>query len=749
MSSLALLSLRRRIADFCRQKVATLLPPRDRARFETFALSLIDERKLTPRRGQGPDWDAISKTTGIDLESLRSARQGLAPGLDAIDRVVKVCPAIAPAPVAKRSEADAIRPPICPQTKVVPQSKNARSRPTPLRQAANDAWLEPDAFDEALDLHMRRNGETASSLLGAILGRGECFDVRTVNSWRQGRSSPRSVEALSLLPRIERRFDLPPGYFLALLPDPSRASTGHRAHGISRAEHRRLAWHLPDNFCQRPPREREEIVDWVRTVVIAGSTDYRRYQAAASKTPFGLRFTGVSKRQLRAGGDGETRVSSLRARAAPHKLDHEMQQLVSFKTATLTRLGYHRSGVWNPETASQKIEHLSLMFGALVARPNGPVRGAGVADDALTFALLIFPRVWDWYLEWRSQRRGFYTQWESEMLNVGVALTRKGTGWIRQSPELAERLRPILGLLSQDEIDTAVADWSGACQRFYEFGLARAKEVKRVSKVHRDPFEPILPILEAESPLGEYRKITDEILRLMPDGRRFPRAAAESARAYLMIRLGLHLGLRQKNLRQLLVCPRGGRPRSERALEDSKRGELRWSDRDEGWEVLVPAVAFKNSHSSFFGKKPYRLLLPDIGGLYAMIEDWIVRHRPVLLRDAADPHTFFVKTVKITSADAAYNQTTFYEAWRLTIQRYGIYNPYTGRGAIKGLLPHGPHNVRDVLATHILKQTGSYEQASYAIQDTPDTVAEHYGRFLPQDKAALAAQILNKVWLAA
>lgn len=91
-------------------------------------------------------------------------------------------------------------------------------------------------------------------------------------------------------------------------------------------------------------------------------------------------------------------------------------------------------------------------------------------------------------------------------------------------------------------------------------------------------------------------------------------------------------------------------------------------------------------------------------------------------------------------------QIRFCEAWRLTIQRYGIYNPYTGRGAVKGLLPHGPHNVRDVLATHILKQTGSYEQASYAIQVTPEMVAKHYGRFLPQDKAALAAQVLNKVW---
>lgn len=43
----------------------------------------------------------------------------------------------------------------------------------------------------------------------------------------------------------------------------------------------------------------------------------------------------------------------------------------------------------------------------------------------------------------------------------------------------------------------------------------------------------------------------------------------------------------------------------------------------------------------------------------------------------------------------------------------------------------------------------SYEQASYTIQDTPEMVAKHYGRFLPQDKAAMAAKILNRVWEAA
>ncbi len=110
------------------------------------------------------------------------------------------------------------------------------------------------------------------------------------------------------------------------------------------------------------------------------------------------------------------------------------------------------------------------------------------------------------------------------------------------------------------------------------------KEIQRIARVHRDPFEPIMPVLEAESPVGEYRKITEEIIRLMPDEELYPRPAAEAVRSFLMLRLGLHLGLRQKNLRQLMLCPRGQIPRSERVLEKMKRGEIRWSDRDGGWK---------------------------------------------------------------------------------------------------------------------------------------------------------------------
>lgn len=127
---------------------------------------------------------------------------------------------------------------------------------------------------------------------------------------------------------------------------------------------------------------------------------------------------------------------------------------------------------------------------------------------------------------------------------------------------------------------------------------------------------------------------------------------------------------------------------------------------------------------------------------------YIDRHRGVLLGSAWDPGTLFVKTVKTISHDAVYDSTKFYELadgdpalWHLQ----SLYRSRRDQGAAAARAAQCP----DILATHILKQTGSYERTSYAIQDTPDMVQQHYDRFLPPDKAALAAKILNQVGEAA
>jgi hypothetical protein len=232
----------------------------------------------------------------------------------------------------------------------------------------------------------------------------------------------------------------------------------------------------------------------------------------------------------------------------------------------------------------------------------------------------------------------------------------------------------------------------------------------------------------------------------MPDPKKDPLAVAQATRAYLMIRLAMHLGLRAKNLSQLLFTPRAGTPRGDRYLKEKRRGEFRWSERDRAWEVYIPSIAFKNWNSSFFRHAPYRAILPDLENLYFYVNEYAEKHRNVLLGGYDDPDTFFVRTLRSGRRSGEFTSGSFSSAWRRAIQLYGIFNPFTGRGAIQGLLPHGPNAIRDVIATHILKRSLSYELAAFALQDTVDTVRLHYCRFLPEEKSAVAAIVLNEVW---
>jgi hypothetical protein len=744
----------RKIAEFCECRFTTIFTEGEVRLLNGFLVDLLERAEYPPYRGSGLDLQSLSAMLDIDVERLRAHRAHLQPIFDAVAQEVSNV-ALRPARTASRSirskaNRSSTNPTDVPATSTEKVRKKPGVRPREIvefPEPLDATWKDPATLGEALQLQARRHGETIYHLYNAVVRPEDGVNRSTLISWGRGKKVPRAAISLEILGRIERRYRLPAGYFLSLSGTPDRAPGDFDLDNISPSERRRLAWHLPEDFNRRPSQEKAEILNWVRTVIISGSTDYRRYQAAASRQRYAVRFSCASG-PVRKSSPARTPEES-GVVIAPKRLNDEMADLLRFKTSTFATFGMQRNGVWGTETASQKVEHFGLWFGAFVAPPESKVQGLGVDPKILTFAMMIFPQVWDWYLHWRERRRGFYTKWEIDLLSIAAAICREETGWLRQSPRMGSSLRPIEGLVTEADINAVQSDWPAACDRMYKHARRRIKEIDRVARIHRDPFEPILPVLEAPSPVGEYRKITEEILRRMPDERHNARAAAEAVRAFLMLRIGLHTGLRQKNLRELMLCRPGTLPTSERKLEDLKRGELRWSSRDQGWEILIPSVAFKNANSSFFGSKPFRLILPDLGRLYELIEAWTERHREHLIGEAADPGTFFVKTAKMTSTNAAYCQNTFYEAWRTAIQRYGIYNPWTKRGAIEGLLPHGPHNVRDVLATHILKRTGSYEQASYAIQDTPDMVAQHYGRFLPQDKSEIAARILNQVWEAA
>ncbi|MCR6645798.1 MAG: hypothetical protein NVV62_15410 [Terricaulis sp.] len=413
----------------------------------------------------------------------------------------------------------------------------------------------PETFAEALDLQMRRHDETSDKLWRAIIRDGEILEPSTISAWRRGVKSPRFAQSFIYLARIEDRYALGEGYFRPLLPHQSRATCFQSLRSVTAAEQRRLAWHLPNDFASRSSRERAEILEWVRRVVVSGATDFRCFHAEAIKHPYGLRFTA------RIPDNPGIATHSL---AAPPRLASELASLVEFKTSTLAPAGLQRRGVWGPETAAQKIEHLSLFFGALAACPNGPVRGRGLPTETLCFALLVLPSIWDWYICWRESRRGFFTAWEVDMLSLLVGLTAPETGWLRQTPSLADALTPIEGIVTASEIKALRDNWGDACTTVRAHAHRRIKELERVLRVHRDPFEPILPVLESASPLGEYKKIADEILRLMPCGRVHPRGRCGGATRAVDGSVGTSSW---RSAKELASTPREGerRPGVERA----------------------------------------------------------------------------------------------------------------------------------------------------------------------------------------
>jgi hypothetical protein len=186
------------------------------------------------------------------------------------------------------------------------------------------------------------------------------------------------------------------------------------------AEHKHLAWHLPDDFNSLPPEEQQQIVDWVRRAIISGAIDYRLFLRAAVKQRYAIRFRNLAYGTERSAtlasypdqnGTEDLADPDLHSGVidAPPRLADETAALLRFKTATLTAIGLQRNGVWCDETAFLKLDHFGLMFGALAADPNGEIKGCGVPVRDLTFGLFIFPGVWDWYMQWREHRRGFYT----------------------------------------------------------------------------------------------------------------------------------------------------------------------------------------------------------------------------------------------------------------------------------------------------------------------------------------------------
>lgn len=352
-------TFQRKIASFCEIRLSPLLQPRSIENLTSYLLGLIGHYAYPPMKSGKLDWQEIALACDLTNELTADVKRTAQHGFDAISRWLaanKATVATGARLAEKRNPAQrltrnrqAAAKPSAPATK---HSAKSGPKPVPIEEFPNplfDRWEEPVSFQAALELHMRRFGESYYYLHGAVIRPDETFDNKTILSWLKGTKVPRTIDSLEVLGRIERRYRLPSGYFKAKLPHQSRSASGHDlGDDISPAERRRLAWHLPDNFNSLPFTKREEILEWVRRVIISGSTDYRRFQAAASKQRYAIRFPALAYGRR---GDIRSLTQTLAQSFstvdeiedpdilsgvidAPPRLAMEMADLIMFKTVS-------------------------------------------------------------------------------------------------------------------------------------------------------------------------------------------------------------------------------------------------------------------------------------------------------------------------------------------------------------------------------------------------------------------------------
>lgn len=473
---------------------------------------------------------------------------------------------------------------------------------------------------------------------------------------------------------------------------------------------------LPDDFADRPMEERQEIVDWLCANLIGPTSTWGYLSRLFGKLPYVMN-------------------------KFPADLEAEIESLEEFKTADLPPEGQQRNGTWSDDTVIARRAALGSIFGALALpkKAKDPrVRGLGLDRTSFCMAMLARGKIMHWWVHWKGARRkdpkgdknkGKYSYHDAQVVTFIMSLFTKETGWLRQNPQLAERLRPIPGFVDEAFIKKARNDWSTVCDQAYEYYKTLCAQVEDLAQEIRDPFAPIRPILESDNPIAALKLFARNILEDMPDLAVAPVKAARAMRNYMIVRIISATALRRKNLCEL-------------TYRDDNKGELRREG--DKWVVEIPYLQFKNKDSSFFGPKKkkhnYRRVLKDVDGLYQRLEEYVTLHRPILL-GGKQSDVFFVTGSKRPE----FSRLRFERVYRSLTILYLAENKYLGRG-IPGVKPHGPHAVRDIIATFLIKKTGLFEAVAYALADSVAVVRNHYTCFLPQDKTHLADKLLYEAW---
>ena len=457
--------------------------------------------------------------------------------------------------------------------------------------------------------------------------------------------------------------------------------------------------------------------------------------------------------------------------------EREIDALVRHKRKAIPSNGERRRGtaVWGAQTGimNARVLRCALRWAAL------PVEGGGlgVPVEKLSLSILLDHRVALAYLDWRAGRfaaiarqdgrpRGaLLTLFDTDILRLFGSLLDRKYGWItQQGPSIMkpldgceivarrfDNLELVIARYGSDEdgelFETSddagspildhqakqriALDFAQTCEETREQLLNARTFFAKLSRSSREPFEPIKVILSSPDPLGFLTDIQRRALADLPDEALHPHRYAIALRNVLVFTFLVLTTLRSKNLRNLTVGDGG-----------------HVSFDGDGVRVDIPFDDFKNLGSwRLFGRPGrrmdyQRLIEPDFYDLAELLGKYLRDCRPMLisnfadtLRDKAiargeDASACPIDTDKLfpVASLGEMGCSSVGEIVRELTRRYHVLDEETGR-ARPGFHAFGPHAVRDVLATHIIRTSDDpnrWEWAADLLQTSPDMVRTRY-----------------------
>lgn len=249
--------------------------------------------------------------------------------------------------------------------------------------------------------------------------------------------------------------------------------------------------------------------------------------------------------------------------------------------------------------------------------------------------------------------------------------------------------------------DVSEEQWGERCLAVFTKLKSQRKVLKKAETKSRNPNAPVAPIIQLQNPMLALKDMLHRIRANRPTAGTFTEALW--GRDLSLIGLLICSPLRAKNLRHL-------------TYRADNTGNLQRKP-DGTWQLAIPREHFKNRDGAAADHE-YRIDLDP--GIHRDIEAYLQVFRPMILggRTAATDLIFVTKkSGPINVPWPSLNRHIGTLTARYLMQCPGV----------------GPHAIRHIIATAIVKATGQFNTAALVLHDKEETVRKAYAHLCSED----------------